>query len=258
MVRYYNKPIVLVVSMNPRIVLINASPRKYGSTMKLLTISSKGVKDAGGEYVWINLYDYRVKECIGCVSDDIKVCKFPCIINDDDFNKLAEHLVSSHGFIVATPVYWYGVPGLMKNFIDRLTSLENMIHHSGRSMLEGKVAGFLTVGADSGCITTISYLMAVFNSMGVNIPPWALAYSYRGEDAASDEQAVRDAYNVGFIVTKASRLLIDVKEWYIPNVDVDYLRDYAKVVDDIYGLEKVIRFSKLGIKITNINTDTAS
>lgn len=240
--------------MNPRIVLINASPRKYGSTQKLLTIASKGVEDAGGVFDWINLYDHNIKECIGCVSDDVKVCKFPCIIDDDDFNKLAGKLVSSQGFIVATPVYWYGVPGLMKNLIDRLTSLENMIHHSGRSLLEGKVAGFITVGADSGCLTTISYLMVVFNSMGVNIPPWALAYSYRGDDALNDEQAVRDAYNVGYIVTKASRMLVNAKEWYIPNVDIDRLKNCAKIVDEKYSVEKNIRLKKLGLNIQSLDT----
>lgn len=215
------------MSSKPRITLINASPRKYGSSYKLLLIASKGVIDAGGEYIWINLSDYKVKECLGCVSDDQVVCRYPCIIDDDDFNGLAEKLIDTHGFIIATPVYWYTVPGSLKNFIDRLTSLENMIIHKGRSLLEGKVSGFIAVGADSGCISTISHLMAVFNSMGVHIPPWALAYSYKGDNALEDEQAVRDSYNVGYIVAKAACNLHSVNEWYNPGVSVE------KLINDI-------------------------
>ncbi|MEM4432085.1 MAG: NAD(P)H-dependent oxidoreductase [Desulfurococcaceae archaeon] len=211
-----------VLNTKPKIALINGSPRKYGSSYKLLYVASRGVVDAGGEYVWIDLYDYRIKECFGCVSDDQSVCRYPCIIDDDDFNKLAKNILETHGFIISTPVYWYSVPGLLKNFIDRLTSFENMIFHKGRSLLEGKVSGFIAVGADSGCITTISHLMVVFNSMGVHIPPWALAYSYKGDDALEDEQAVRDSYNVGYIVARAASILAN-NEWYNPNVNVEKL-----------------------------------
>ncbi len=198
-----------------KITLINGSPRKYGASRKLLTIAGEGIRDAGGEPVIIDLYDYKIKECLGCVSDNQKVCRFPCIIRDDDFNKLGEKLLESEGFIIATPIYWYGVSGKLKNFIDRLTSMENMIIHTGRSLLEGKVAGFIATGNDSGSIMAISYLMVVFNSMGVHIPPWALAYHHTSENVLSDDQAVMDSYNVGYIVAKAASIGGVGQKWYM-------------------------------------------
>ncbi len=213
-----------------KIVLINGSPRKYGAVRKLLTIASKGVKDAGGEPVIIDLYDYNIKECMGCVSDDQRICRFPCIIDDDDFNRIGRIILDSQGLIIGSPIYWYGVSGKLKNLIDRMTSMENMIVHTGRSLLDGKVAGFIVSGNDSGSIMAIAYLMTVFNSMGIHIPPWALAYHHTPVDVLSDEQAVMDSYNVGYIVTKASLVLSNMGEWYkvIDKKYMDALREEAE------------------------------
>jgi multimeric flavodoxin WrbA len=198
-----------------KIMLVNGSPRKYGAVAKLLTIASKGVEDAGGTPRIIHLYDYNIRECMGCVSDDPKICRFPCIINDD-FNRIGKMLLDSDGFIIGTPIYWYGVSGRLKNFIDRLTSMENMIIHAGRSLLDGKIAAVIASGNDSGSIMVISYLFTVLNSMGILIPPWALAYHHTMEDVLSDEQAVSDAYNIGMIMVRAAETMgkEQGKPWY--------------------------------------------
>ncbi len=224
-----------------KILLINGSPRKYGSTSKLMAIAEKGVLDAGGVVEKIHLYDYNVKPCIGCVSDDPRACRYPCIVEDDDFNTLAEKLLDSDGFIILSPIYWYSVSGVLKNFIDRMTSLENMIVHSGRSLLEGRVAGFIVVGNDSGGIHAIAYLMVTLNSMGVHIPPWALAYSHEKEDVLRDEQVVRDSYNVGYIVARAASLLRDTREWYQPSIDIRILGELALREVDKHIIQKTER-----------------
>ncbi len=203
-----------------RVIGIHASPRRYGETYKLLRVALEAAKREGAEVEQVHLYDYTIKPCIGCVSDDIYACRFPCIIEDDDFNRLGEILLRSNAFIIATPVYWYSVSGLLKDFIDRLTSMENMIYHTGRSLLEGKVAGFIAVGNDTGALMTIAWLMSVFNSMGVHIPAWALAYHERKESVTANKAALLDAANVGSIVVRAARLLSREKEWYRSELSV--------------------------------------
>ncbi len=212
-----------------RIILINGSPRKYGAVSKLLAIAAEGVKDAGANPEIIHLIDYDIRECMGCVSDKQEACRFPCIIKDD-FNMIGKRILESEGFIIGTPIYWYSVSGRLKNFIDRLTSMENMIVIAGRSLLEGKIAGFIASGNDSGSIMAIAHLMVVMNSMGVLIPPWALAYHHTMEDVLEDEQAVMDSYNVGYIVSKAARTGISSKEWY-KILDKDRLEELRKIAE---------------------------
>ena len=37
----------------------------------------------GAEVELINIYDYDMKWCAGCVSDGVEYCKYPCVIEDD-------------------------------------------------------------------------------------------------------------------------------------------------------------------------------
>jgi len=39
----------------------------------------------------------------------------------DDFLEVMEYLVSFDTWVIVTPVYWYSMSGLMKNFLDRIT-----------------------------------------------------------------------------------------------------------------------------------------
>lgn len=216
------------MTRRPRVLILCGSPRRYGSSAQLARVAELGVLDAGGEVETIYLYDYVIKPCIGCVSDGTKYCKFPCLI-DDDFNKIGERLLNADGFIIATPVYWYGPSGVLKNFIDRPTSFENMIFHGGRGLLEGKVAGFIATGLDSGVMMTIAYLITVLNSMGVIIPPWSMAYTHV-DDVTRDEGALKDAYNVGYLVVETIRAIRGYGKHigYKPDVDVSRLVKVAK------------------------------
>jgi len=201
-----------------RILAINASPRKYGSSYKLLRVAVEAARYAGAEVSVVHLYDYIVKPCIGCVSDEQLSCRFPCVVDDDDGNELLKAVVKSDAVIVSTPVYWYGPSGQLKNLIDRMTSLENMIFVSGRSLLEGKVGGFIASGADSGNIAAISYLMVVANSMGMLIPPWGLAYYLGQGDPLESLEAVLDAANVGYLVARAAQGLHPKELRYDPQL----------------------------------------
>lgn len=234
------------MNIKPKILIIEGSPRKYGSSAQLVQVAIRGIEEAGGEAEVLFLYDYIIKPCIGCVSENTKYCKFPCVIEDDDFNKIAEKIIAFDGLIIATPVYWYAPSGMLKNFIDRLTSLENMIFHTGRSLLEGKVVGFIATGLDSGVFMAISYLMAVLNSMGAIVAPWSMAYSHL-EDVSKDDGALKDAYNVGYLVTEMIKV---VKQYnsnigYKPILNTEKLAEIVKMYREETENEKKRRLNEL-------------
>jgi len=238
-----------MIGREPLVLVLVGSPRKYGSSTQLAHIAVKGVKDAGGRAEVLHLYDYEIKPCIGCVSDNVKYCRFPCVV-DDDFNEIGEKVIESDGIIMVTPVYWYAPSGVLKNLIDRLTSMENMIFHGGKSLLEGKVTGFIAAGLDSGTSMTIAYLMFVFNSMGAVIAPWSMAYSHM-DDVTKDEKALRDAYNVGYLVVETIKAMKSYGKpiGYNKDVDVKELTEIAKCVakedDKVRRLEELAKIAVL-------------
>jgi len=196
-----------------KVLGINGSPRKYGNTYKLLEVALSTARALGAETELVHLYDYDIKPCIGCLSDEQLTCRYPCVIEDDG-KELLDKILRNDGLIIATPVYWYGPSGHLKNLIDRMTVFENMIFVEGRSWVEGKVAGFIAVGNDSGNILAIAYMMVILNSMGFLIPPWALAYYIGSDDSLEKESSVLDAANVGKVVVDTIKMIKRGHEWY--------------------------------------------
>ncbi len=213
-----------------KILGINGSPRPYGNTFQALRLALRAAELEGGEVELVNLYEYDIKPCMGCVSDNVMACTYPCPI-DDDMVKLYPKIIAADSLIISSPIYWFGVSGQLKNLIDRLTVLENMIYVDGRSWLEGKVAGFIALGNDEGAASVISNLMITVNSFGMVIPPWALAY-YVGEGSAlEDIKLLLDAANVGRAVTLMSQILKGLRRppsiWYKAD---DKYKEFAKTV----------------------------
>ncbi len=202
-----------------KVVGLLGSPRKYGSSFKGLMLALKAAEKFGAETEWVHLYELDIRPCKGCVSEDIKACKYPCIIKDD-MKKVYDLLINADGFILATPVYWYSPSAVMKNVIDRLTALENMIHIDGHSWLDGKVAGFIATGNDSGAMFAVAQMMTIMNSMGVVIPPWSMAYTNEVGEPLENKAFVLDSLNVGRSVVMMIKAMNGEKvdKWYDPSL----------------------------------------
>lgn len=224
-----------------KILGIHSSPRRYGETYKLLRIALEAARREGAETDIIYLGEYSIEPCIGCVSDDILACRFPCIIGDDSFNDIGRKMLEFDGYIISTPVYWYSASGVLKNFIDRLTSMENMIYHTGKSYLEGKVAGFIAVGNDTGALTTISWLIVTLVSMGVHVPAWSLAYHEQKTGVENNRAALLDAANVGRVVTLSAKLLKSQKTWYDASLEELVDDTLPRILGEVEELEKKLK-----------------
>lgn len=202
-----------------KVLGLHASPRKYGSSMKGLLLALRAAEKFGAETELIHLYDLNIKPCLGCVSEDLTACRYPCVIKDDMI-KVYDAIRASDAVIFATPVYWYSPSGVMKNVIDRLTAFENMIHIEGKSWLDGKVAGFIATGNDSGAMFAIAQLMTIMNSMGMIIPPWSMAYTNDMRDPLENKSFVLDALNVGRTVVMMLKAMRgeQIDKWYDPSL----------------------------------------
>jgi len=207
------------------VLAFNGSPRKDGNTAKLLDYAIKGAKYEGARTKIIHLYDYNIKPCTGCLCEDIMKCKYPCTVEDDDMKQIYDEIIKAHAIIIATPIYWYNVSGPTKNLIDRMTVFENMIYTDGKCPTEGKVAGVIAAGNDSGCIAVISNLYATLNSMGFAIPPWALAYKNTMRLIEEEKNRILDAANVGRAVTTMAKLLKNGPDYWFDSKLITKIED---------------------------------
>jgi len=67
---------------------------------------------------------------------------------DDDFLPLIKRIVKDYDFLLfATPVYWYSMSGIMKNFFDRFSDCLRIEKEVGRK-LRGKTMGMIRCAYD--------------------------------------------------------------------------------------------------------------
>lgn len=101
-------------------VLIISSSLRSGSNSELLAKSAMaGAAAAGHQVQWLSLKDKQISFCKGCLA-----CQNTgkCVIRDD-MDGMMELVKNADTIIFATPVYYYGMSGQLKTFLDRCNPL---------------------------------------------------------------------------------------------------------------------------------------
>ena len=101
--------------MSKRILIISGSPRLHGNSDILCDEFKRGALEAGHEVEKIRLSDKKINFCLGCgVCNATGKC-----IQKDDMAELLQKMLAADVIVLASPVYFYGMNGQMKTFIDR-------------------------------------------------------------------------------------------------------------------------------------------
>lgn len=98
-----------------KVLAINGSPRSEGNTRHALKIIADELKkhDVSTEIVTIGNKDIR--GCTACFTcADSGKCVF-----DDAVNEITSKMKEADGIIIGSPVYYAGINGTLKSFLDR-------------------------------------------------------------------------------------------------------------------------------------------
>jgi multimeric flavodoxin WrbA len=177
---------------------ILGSPRRDGKTEKLLRYVIDFAQEEGARSEVIYLLDNPPRYCIGCYSDDPKLCNFNVCTTgdlDDGMKSILQKFLHSDAIIFATPVYWFSPSALLKTLIERLTSLENV-----GKMLDGKVAGLLATYEEDGATMALLSLVGALLEMGFLFPPYSLVFTSKDPDI--DPVVIEDARRLAKNVLK--------------------------------------------------------
>lgn len=153
---------------------INGSARKNGNTAKLLKKVLDYAKKEGAETEILYLINKNIKPCISCLAEDN--CKYPCNIKDD-MQEIIDKIRKADCLALGSPTYWYCMSGLMKNFIDRLTTLDMLEPPA----LDGKVFGVVSTAHIDGSAQVILQISAPLSSMGAIMVPYNDVLSNEGK-----------------------------------------------------------------------------
>ena len=168
------------------ILALAFSPRKSGNSDLLLDAFIKGAADAGAGVRRLPVRSLKVKGCLECGECDEAG---ECIIRDD-MDELYPLLIETTRLVVASPIFFYGVPSEGKAVVDRTQALWNRVRLYPELKRPHGRGFFLGVGATKGRdLFEGTMLMMKYFQEAIGLPKKVESLTYRKIEAKA---AVRD------------------------------------------------------------------
>ena len=106
-----------------KIVILEGSPNKNGSSNMLAEQFRKGAEEAGNSVQIIDAAHADIHPCIGCIH-----CGYegPCV-QKDDINEIRQKILDADMMVFVTPLYYYGMSAQLKILIDRFCAFNSSI-----------------------------------------------------------------------------------------------------------------------------------
>ncbi|MEF9878720.1 MAG: flavodoxin family protein [Clostridia bacterium] len=166
-----------------KVVLVNGSPNEHGCTYTALNEMAGELNRQGIQTEIIHIGKEVIRGCIGC-----RACakKGACVF-DDVVNQSAAVMSAADGYVFGSPVYYAGVCGQLKSYMDRL------FYSHGKSF-QHKPAAAVVSARRGGCVTTFEDINRYFtiNEMPVvSSQYWNQVHGTKPEEVLKDEEGLQ-------------------------------------------------------------------
>ena len=107
-----------------KIVILEGSPNKNGSSNLLAKQFIRGAEEAGHTVKIIDAAHANLHPCTGCIH-----CGYegPCV-QKDDMEQFRKQILDADMMVFVTPLYYYGMSAQLKILIDRFCAMNSSIH----------------------------------------------------------------------------------------------------------------------------------
>lgn len=173
-----------------KVTAINGSPKANGNTYTALKTACDELEKNGIETEIIHIGKLNLTGCKACgyCSSHGGKCVF-----DDGLNEAAEKVRAADGLIVGSPVYYAGINGTVKSFLDRL-------FYTSSASMRFKPAASLVALRRSGGVAALEEINRFFLFSEMIITPtryWSVMYGRTPGEVSQDEEGMQIARNIG-------------------------------------------------------------
>lgn len=188
----------------PKVLIINGSPHKNGTTARVLAEMTATFDKEGVEYTTLSIGNDCIRGCIGCAS-----CKKTgkCVF-DDSVNEAAKLFEEADGVVLASPVYYASPNGSLLAFLDRL-------FYSSKCDKRMKVGASVVVARRGGLSATFDVLNKYFSISEMPIASssyWNQVHGAFAEDAEEDAEGLRTVRTLARNMTFLMKAIALAKE----------------------------------------------
>ncbi len=136
-----------------KVVAINGSPKKEGNTAHVLKALGEHFTKNEIEFEIIHVGDKTIRGCIAC-GTCAKTKDEKCSLSTDIVNDSIQAMKNADGIVIGSPVYFSGIAGTMKSFLDRAFYVSG----SNGGLFRHKVGAAVTAVRRSGGSSTFDSL----------------------------------------------------------------------------------------------------
>ena len=171
-----------------KMLLINGSPHKNGTTNAALSEVARTLKEEGIDAEIIQVGNLSLRGCLGCY----KCVELGKCVMDDAVNEIAKKFEECDGLIVGSPVYYAAPAGTLICFLDRL-------FYSTRFDKRDKIGAAVVCARRGGCSASFDVLNKYFTISGMPVVSstyWNQVHGANAEDAPLDEEGMQTMRNL--------------------------------------------------------------
>ncbi|MDR3260264.1 MAG: flavodoxin family protein [Tannerella sp.] len=172
-----------------KVVAIKGSPRKNGNTAFALEVVGNVFREEGIDFEIIDIGGKRIHGCIAC-NACFENQNGKCAITTDALNDALLKMKEADGIILASPVYYSGIAGTMKCFLDR----SFYVAAANGGWFRHKVgASVVAVRRTGGSMTfnSLNHYLSISEMLLPSSNYWNVIHGLEPGDAARDEEGVQ-------------------------------------------------------------------
>lgn len=167
-----------------KVVAINGSAKNAGNTALGLAKVMDALEADGIETVRIDIGGRALHGCVACGGCG-KNKNRKCVLDDDGANDWMATMFEADGLILGSPVYYAGINGLLKAFLDRAFYVAS----ANGGLFRHKVGAAIVAVRRAGSTTALEQLHKYFTISEMVIPSgnyWSMIYGMTPGEAEQD------------------------------------------------------------------------
>lgn len=167
-----------------KVIAINGSPNAKGNTALALDLVCGALREQGIETERIDIGKKPMHGCIGC-GKCVEMKNRRCIFNDDILNQHLDAIFAADGVVIGSPVYYAGINGALKSFLDRAF----YVGEANDSIFRHKVGAGVVAVRGGGEATAWDQINKYFTISQMFIPSgtyWNMIFGRTPGEAAQD------------------------------------------------------------------------
>lgn len=172
-----------------KVVAINGSPNPNGNTAQALQVLGKTLEESNITLEIIHVGNKPLQGCIGCATC-ARTKDEECIFKGDGVNEAIQRCKEADGIVIASPVYFAGMSGTLKCFLDRMFYVSTM----NQNLFKHKIGASLCVLRRSGGVETFNALnnYITYSQMIVATSHyWNVVHGARSGEVQQDEEGIQ-------------------------------------------------------------------